>query len=338
MNAPLRMKDQRDSRAGFALTAPQREVAQLLVAGKTPEQLPRNGRTAIDQTIARLQTNMGVLTLRAMCFRLLTLGLLPAPGRCAALDLDPVTRTAWEALRFDILDVNLAATVAAALSLGDDLRLSERAVDGALDRLTERFETTRHGLIRVGFAHGVLFDDQSVVPPAHAFAAPTSPGVGAWDASPAQRRVLALRASGRDVAACAVADGTTVDAVTGRLSACKRMADGVRTHRALIHRALCDGVLQRPVLQRDADHAEHKRAVWRHFALDEPDNALASRIGTHTGLGMSIVDRCMWDLRTRYRDDCAVVYEGWRHGILDADTPTDLACCTAPTPSAAGVL
>ncbi|MFI1226213.1 MULTISPECIES: hypothetical protein [unclassified Streptomyces] len=329
------MTDQLTGAPAFALTTPQREVAEHLLAGKTPDQLPRNATTATGQTIAHLQMNLGVLTVRAMCFRILALGLLPTPGPYATTALDPVTRKVWEALRWDIHDVDLVPTVAAGLGTCDGLRLSAGAVDSILDRLAERYATSRLGLIRAGFAHGVLSADQSVAPPSHDFAAATRPGRGAWDASPAHRRVLALRASGRDVAACAKADGTTVDAVTGRLSAAKRMAGGVRTHRALIHRALCDGVLQRPVLQRDAVLPQQKLAVWRHFALDVPDNALASRIGTHTGVGMSIVDRYVRDLRIRYRDDCAVIYEGWRYGVLTPGTPIDLTCCTVPGLAAA---
>lgn len=327
------MTDQLTEVPAFALTTTQREVAEQLVAGQTPDQLPRSATTATDQTIARLQSNLGVLTVRAMCFRLLALGLLPTPGPCPAPELDPVTRTVWEALRWDIHDVDLVPAVAAGLSTHDGLRCSADAVDGILDRLAQRYATSRLGLIGAGFAYGVLSADQSVAPPAHGFAAATRPGVGAWDPSPAHRRVLALRASGRDVAACAKADGTTVHAVTSRLSAAKRLAGGVRTHRALIHRALCDGVLQRPALHLDADLPQHKRAVWRHFALDVPDPALASKIGSHTGLGMHIVHRHMSALRKLYRDDCAVIYQGWRHGVLDMATPTDLTCCTAPAVS-----
>ncbi|WP_274036434.1 hypothetical protein [Streptomyces sp. MMBL 11-1] len=305
------------------LTARQREIAERLVTGWMPD---RN-ESASGRTIDQIQASLGVLTVRAACFRLLTLGLVPAPAPAGALDLDPVTRTAWEALRFDLLDVDLIPTVATGLSHSDDPRASAHAVDSALNQVAQRFTTTRHGLIRLGLAHHVLFADQNVKPPAHQFAAPTPPGTGTWDATPAQRRVLALRASGRDVAACAAADGTTIDAVTGRLNAAKRMAGGVRTPRALIHRALCDGVLQRPAPQRETDPSPQKQAVWRHFVLDEPEPALASRTATHTGLSMNIVDRWTRSLRTRYRDDCAVVYEGWRYGVLDAGTPTDQTCC-----------
>ncbi|MET8605657.1 hypothetical protein ABZV92_19155 [Streptomyces rubiginosohelvolus] len=315
----------------LVLTARQREVAELIVAGQTLDQAARS-ISGVDQAIAGIQAGLGVNTVRAMCFRLLALGLLPAPVPCAGPGLDPVTRTVWEALRWDILDVDLVP-LAASGGRPDGLQVSAREVTGALDRLTERYATTRHGLIRAGFAHGVLSGDQSVVPPEHDFAAPTPPGVGEWDASPGQRRALALRASGRDTAGCAVADGTTYNAVTGRLTVSKRLAGGVRTHRALIHRALSANVLQRPALNPHPDPSGYEHTVWRHFALDVPDPALASTIGTHTGLGMHIVHRHMSALRKRYRDDCAVVYQGWRHGVLDTATPTDPTCCTDPAPS-----
>ncbi|MDW4916283.1 hypothetical protein [Streptomyces californicus] len=305
-------------------------MADHLVAGTMPDRIPRaQGTTAVvDQAISQMQAGLGVITLRALCFRLLALGLVSAPRPEGPLDLDTVTRTVWESLRWDILDVDLVPTVAAGLSPSDKVRLPAEPVNGALDRLTERFATSRHGLIRAAFAHGLLSGGQNVTPPAHPFPAPTPPGVGAWDPSPAIRRVLALRASGRTAAACAVADATTLHAVTGRLSAAKRLAGDVRTHRALIHRALCDGVLQQPALLPNGDLSAQERDVWRHFALDVPDAGLASRIGTHTGLGMSVVDRCMSALRRRFPDDCAVVYQGWRYGVLDADTPTDQTCCT----------
>ncbi|MYT82388.1 hypothetical protein YW3DRAFT_05772 [Streptomyces sp. MnatMP-M77] len=324
---------QHQANPGIELTARRRETAEHLVAGGMPDRT--ESTTAVDRTIDQLLASLGVLTVRAACFRLLALGLLPAPAPAASLDLDPVTRTVWEALRWDIHDVDLVPTIAAGLSTHDGPLRTAGEVNNILDRLAQRYATSRLGLIRAGFAHGVLSADQGVAPPVHGFAAATRPGAGAWDASPAHRRVLALRASGRDVAACARADGTTVDAVTGRLSAAKRMAGGVRTHRALIHRALCDGVLQSPAVQQDTDSPQQKLAVWRHFALDVPDNALIARIATHTGLGMSVVERFVRDLRIRYRDDCAVIHEGWRYGVLDAGTPTGLACCTAPDRSTA---
>ncbi|MFJ5734022.1 hypothetical protein [Streptomyces microflavus] len=321
----------------LALTVWQQEVADHLVAGMMPDRISRNQSTTavVDQAISQMQASLGVITLRALCFRLLALGLVSVPRPEVTLDLDSFTRPVWEALHWDILDVDLVPTVAAALSPSGDVRPPVKPVNDALDRLTERFATSRHGLIRVAVAHGVLSGSQSVTPPAHPFPAPTPPGVGMWDPSPAHRRVLALRASGRTAAACAVADGTTLHAVTGRLTVSKRMAGGVRTHRALIHRALCDDVLQRPALRPHPDPSGYEHTVWRHFALDVPDPALASRIGTHTGLGMHIVHRHMSALRKRYRDDCAVIYQGWRHGVLDTVTPTDLTCCTAPAHSGA---
>ncbi|MFG3429482.1 helix-turn-helix transcriptional regulator [Streptomyces californicus] len=302
----------------FVLDPRQREIAEDLLAGRPPD-------GATDRMITSLLTGTGVLTVRALCFRLLALGLVPQPGPLEAPHLDPLTRAVWEGLRWDIPDVDLATAVASELRHHEEAVPSAGAVDGALDGLRQRYATTPHGLVRVGFACGILSPGLGTAAPEHGMAIATPPGAGAWDATPAQRRVLAMRASGRSNAACARAEGTTVSSITGRLNTVKKMP-GVCAPRALIHRALADGVLRQPALQ-ERTIPEQERAVWQHFATDVPDNALAARIGTHTGLGMNIVDGHMHALRLAYRDDCAVVHEGWRHGVLTAATRTDLTCC-----------
>ncbi|WP_331759680.1 hypothetical protein [Streptomyces anulatus] len=307
------------------------EVAERLVAGMTPAQAAGTaGIAPVRHAVNSIQASLGVLTVRSMCFRLLQQELLPAPGPYAALDLDPVTRTVWEGLRWDILDSDLVPALAANLRRPDGFRLSTAAVNSALDRLAETFRTTRHGLIRFGFAHGVLNPAQSTVPPVLDSVAAAPPGAGAWDPSPAHRRALALRASGRDVAACAMAEATTPHAITGRLSACRNLA-GVRFQRALIHRALCDRVLLRPAAQGGAAPSPEERAVWRHLPLDVPDAELPTAISSHTRLDITTVHRVMRALRIRYRDDCGAVYAGWKHGVLDEHAPTDLSCCYSAT-------
>ncbi|MFJ1662457.1 hypothetical protein [Streptomyces anthocyanicus] len=295
------------------------EVATRLVTGTPLSQLAGTAKgTAVHQAVQAIQARLGVLTLRATVFRLYQ-DVLPVPGPYAALDLDPVTRMVWEALRWDILDADLVPGLAAHLRLPDGMCLSSDTVTGALDRLTEMFRTTRHGLIRFGFAHGVLTPGQSTLPPVLGTPAAAPPGAGAWDPSPAHRRALALRASGRDVASCARADATTPHAITGRLSHCRKLA-GVRTQRALIHRALCDEVLLRPAVRGPADGAARSREeqlVWQHLPLDVPDAALPAAICALTGLNLTTVHGCLRGLRIRYRDDCAAIYAGWAHAVLD---------------------
>ncbi|MFF4859961.1 hypothetical protein ACFY2N_34345 [Streptomyces rubiginosohelvolus] len=309
------MKGRQQRPSGYS--ALQWKVAEHLVAGTPLDRLADTEKgTAVHQAVNSIQTRLGVLTVRAAAFRLLQENLVPTPGPFATLDLDPVTRTVWAGLRWDVLDIDLVPALAAGLSTPDSLRLSPNEVTGALARLTEMFQTTRHGLIRCGFAHRVLAPEQSTVPPVLDFVAASPPGVGAWDPSPALRRALALRASGRDVASCAKAEATTFDTITGRLSVCRKLA-GVRTQRALVHRALCDEVLLRPAGCDGADPSSATRSVWQLLPLDVPDTELTVAICARTGLDTTTVHGCLRGLRIRYRDDCAAIVAGWKYGVLD---------------------
>ncbi|WP_073224300.1 hypothetical protein [Streptomyces sp. NBRC 110465] len=298
-------------------------VAERIVEGVPISRLDGTEKNSrVHQAVNRIQARLGVLTVRATAFRLLQQMVMPTPGPYDALDLDPVTRAVWEGLRWDILDVDLIPELAAALSLPEGQSLSTGAVESALARLTDEFQTTRHGLIRIGWAHHVLTPDQSTVPPVLDRVAAAPPGAGAWNLSPAHRRALALRASGRDVATCAKADATTSDTIIGRLSVCRKAAK-VRTQRALVHCALRDGVLLRPAVRGGADPTPEQWLVWRHLPLDVPDDALPTAICARTGLDGTTVRGRLHDLRIRYRDDCAALYAGWKYGVLDESTPAD---------------
>ncbi|WP_217231268.1 hypothetical protein [Streptomyces anulatus] len=311
-------RDGEQGPGSFSFTERQWEVAGLFVAGMPRDQVGRRSSAHMNRALDVLQARLGVLTVRAMCFRLLELGLLPVPGPYADPELDPAARAVWEGLRWDVLDADLVPTLVTRLGL------STGAVNGTLDQLTQRYRTTRHGLIRYGFAHGVLTGGQSVTPPVITTAAASPPGSGTWECTPAQRRALALRASGRDVAACAMADETTQSTITGRLTTCRSLA-GVHNQRALTHRAVSAQVLVRPAHHSDTEIPDEERAVWECLPLDVPDAALPSAISGQTGLSLGTVQRCMRNLRIRYGDDCAAVYAGWRHGVLDEHTPTEPA-------------
>ncbi|MFJ6437813.1 hypothetical protein [Streptomyces sp. NPDC091416] len=270
---------------------------------------------AMSAIVDGLQRSLGVLTLRAMCFRALEQNLVPLPGPYAQLQLDPVTRHVWEAMRWDILDIDLVPVLSKALSL------SRGTIQSVIDQLCETHGTSRHGLIRAGFAHGVLAADQTVTPPSSAEVRPSRPGAGSWDPGPSQRRVLALLASGRDEATCAREERATISAIAWRVGRCKGMA-GVRSGRALIHEALRAGVLLPPQTNNGVEPAGGERAVWQSLPLDVPDNQLAATIGNSTGLSINVVHGYLRRLRIRHRTDEAAVYAGWKYGVITADTPT----------------
>ncbi|MFI7087658.1 helix-turn-helix transcriptional regulator [Streptomyces anulatus] len=293
-------------------------AAERIVGGMTPLEAAKSlgiSSQAMSAIVDDLQRSLGVLTLRAMSFRLLEQCLVPLPGPYAQLHLDPVTRHVWEAMRWDILDIDLVPVLIEALSL------TRGTIQSVIDQLCETCATSRHGLIRAGFAHGLLSADQTVTPPHTTGVRPSRPGVGSWDPGPAQRRVLALQASGRDTATCAREERTTTSAIAWRVTRCKDMA-GVRSGRALIHAALRAGVLLPPEISSSVEPAGGERAVWQSLPLDVPDHQLASAIGNSTGLSINVVHGYLRRLRIRYRTDEAAVYAGWRHRVITADTPT----------------
>ncbi|MEU7331765.1 hypothetical protein [Streptomyces parvus] len=294
-------------------------VAERITAGLTSLQAatalgmaPRSVAAAVDD----LQRALGVFTLRSLSFQLVAQGLVPrmpcpdpTPPR-----LSQLTQTVWAALHWDILDVDLTPVLATAI------RVSRDHIQSVIDQLCQTHTTSLHGLIQVGLAHDVLSVEQSVTPPQSTAVRPSPAGTGAWDPAPAQRRVLALMASGRDGAACARAEATTTSTIAWRTDRCKDLA-GVTTGRSLIHEALRGEVLLRPDLSDDRAPAGAERAVWRHLPLDVPDSRLPAAIATLTGLSVNAVNGHLHLLRTRHRTLESAVYAGWKLGVIRADTP-----------------
>ncbi|MFD7861368.1 hypothetical protein [Streptomyces sp. NPDC059783] len=286
-----------------------------------------NSSAGVHRSLDVIQARLGVLTLRAMCYRLLDreVVLLPAV-RPVTPHLDRDTRAVWAALRWDILEPELVPSVAVALGL------PEPKVAAVLDSLRRRFGTSLHGLIGYGFAHGVLGRGLDVAPPVHTGVAATAPGEGVWDAAPSVRRALALRAGGRTTGACAAAEGVSRATITTRLGQCQSLT-ARRSHRALVHEGLLAGVLVRPERAgADAapDVSEAERLVWQHLVLDVSNEKLPGQIALQTGLNQDLVHRCLIALRERFGDECAAVVHGWRHGVLCDSTPV-----TQPVPPAA---
>lgn len=292
--------------------------AERIAAGMMPRQAAESlgmAPQAMTAVVDDLQRSFGVFTLRSLSFRLVSQGFVPFPGPHSRPRLDPVTGQVWAALRWDILDVDLVPVLATAIPV------HRNHIQMVIDQLCETHETSLHGLIGPGFARGVLSGNQSVTPPQSTAVRPSPPGTGAWDPAPSQRRVLALRASGRDTAACAREEATTTSVITWRLSRCKEMA-GVDTGRALMHAAVRDRVLLPPEVTHGLQPAGGERAVWQCLPLDVPDTRLPAVISTHTGLSINTVHGYLRRLRVRYRTDEAAIYAGWKLGVITTDTRT----------------
>ncbi|MGW2590320.1 helix-turn-helix transcriptional regulator [Streptomyces sp. NPDC001515] len=308
--------------SAHAFSAAQRVLARHVVGGMSVE-----GSAGVHRSLDVIQARLGVLTLRAMCYRLLDRDVVRLPAvRQVTLRLDRDARAVWAALRWDILEPELVPSLAVALGL------PESQVAGVLDLLRSRFGTSLHGLIGYGIAHGVLGRGLDVAPPAHTGIAATAPGEGTWDAAPSVRRALALRAGGRTTGACAAAEGVSRATITKRLGEFQSLAK-LRTHRALVHAGLLEGVLVRPDRAgKDAapDVSEAERLVWQHLVLDVANEKLPGELALQTGLSQDLVHQCLNALRGRFGDECATVVEGWRHGVLCDSTPV-----TQPVPSAA---
>ncbi|MFD8666258.1 hypothetical protein ACFV1U_12745 [Streptomyces microflavus] len=294
-------------------------VAERITAGLTPLEVATAlgmARRSVAAAVDDLQRALGVFTLRSLSFQLVAQGMVPrmlCPDPMP-LRLSPLTQTVWDALHWDILDVDLIPVLATAIRVGRD------HVQSVIDQLCQTHTTSLHGLIQVGLAHDVLSVEQSVIPPQSTAVRPSPAGTGAWDPAPAQRRVLALMASGRDAAACARAEASTTSTIAWRTDRCKDLAD-VTTGRALIHEALRGEVLLRPDLSDDHAPAGAERAVWRRLPLDVLDSRLPAVIATLTGLSVNAVNGHLHLLRTRYRTLEGAVYAGWELGVIRADTP-----------------
>ncbi|XMN04631.1 hypothetical protein ACK8N7_00430 [Streptomyces griseobrunneus] len=296
-------------------------AAERITAGLSPldaatalGMAPRSMAAAVDD----LQRALGVFTLRSLSFQLVAQGLVPrrpCPGPLLPR-VTPLTRQVWAALHWDILDVDLIPVLATAIGVGRD------HIQSVIDQLCQTHATSLHGLIQVGLAHDVLSVDQTVIPPQTTAVRPSPAGTGAWDPAPAQRRVLALMASGRDAAACARAEATTTSTIAWRTDRCKDLA-GVATGRALIHESLRGEVLLRPELSGDRATAGELWAVWRCLPLDVPDSRLPAAIANLTGLSINAVNGYLHHLRTRHRTLEGAVYAGWKLGVIRADTPVD---------------
>ncbi|WP_327391427.1 hypothetical protein OG728_38790 (plasmid) [Streptomyces microflavus] len=301
---------------GDGLGERHRLVAERIVAGLTPLETATSLGVAprtMAATVEDLQRSLGVLTLRALSFRLMAQGLVPLPPPLPQPKLDPMTRHVWAALPWDILDIDLTPVLATAIRVAPD------HIRSVIDRLCETHATSRHGLIRAGIAHGVLGVGQGVTPPPTSAVLASPPGTGDWDPSPAQRRVLALLASGRDAPACARAEATTLGTIAWRTTRCKELA-GVSTGRALIHQALRAGVLLPPEVCGDLAPVGMERSVWQCLPLDVAGARLPSVIGILTGLSVNTVHGYLRTLRTRYRTYEAAVYAGWKLGVITART------------------
>ncbi|MFD3970314.1 hypothetical protein [Streptomyces cyaneofuscatus] len=302
--------------------------AERIAAGMMPQQAAETlgmAPQAMTALVDDLQRSFGVFTLRSLSFRLVSQGFVPFPGPHSRPRLDPVTEQVWAALRWDILDVELVPVLATTI------RVRRSHIQMVIDQLCETHETSLHGLIGPGFARGVLSGNQSVTPPQSTAVRPSPPGTGAWDPAPSQRRVLALRASGRDTAACAREEATTTSAITWRIGRCREMA-GVDTGRALMHAALRDRVLLPPEVTHGLEPAGGERAVWQCLPLDVPDIRLPAVISNHTGLSINTVHGYLRRLRVRYRTDEAAIYAGWKLGVITADTRTQLPDRQPPPP------
>ncbi|MEE1736483.1 helix-turn-helix domain-containing protein, partial [Streptomyces sp. BE147] len=148
----------------------------------------------------------------------------------------------------------------------------------------------------------------------------TPAGTGGWDATDEQRTVLALRANGLSVAACARQAGLPESKARHHLSACKETV-GVSEHRALVHEALRAGVLvllDPPTATGSLLPAGVDREVLRGLILDVPPAELPSAIMRSKGRSYIRVCDTLDALRRVGVPDCRLVVLGWQWNVLDA--------------------
>lgn len=308
------------------------DLLDLLAAGATPNDAARMlGVTdaAVRAHVAGLLFREGLKTVRALVYEH-EAGLRAdqrAPG--GVLDLDPVTEAVWAGLRLDVPDEFLVPEIATSAGL------EPTEVATALEYLSFHHATTWHGLIRLGYHHGVLSGLEGTAPRGVRVG---RGGVGSrWELRPKRLWVLELTASGWGTEQCARMMGISRSSVCSHVRACARIA-GVESRRSLIQEALRAGVLAPPEPRPARSLSDLTAAVWRGIVLDVPDADLPSAISRQTGLPVREVSAELKRLRSTGTSDCLLVVNGWAHGVLDeqagtgapADRPRPAGPCRSP--------
>ncbi|MFE7331565.1 LuxR C-terminal-related transcriptional regulator [Streptomyces sp. NPDC057565] len=296
------------------LTPRTQEVCEAIADGATPDEAARTlniSVASVNRHIDRARTMMQVRSLRALVYVLESRQLANRPERAAKLVLDPLTELVWAGLRLDVPDRTLVPELAASARVDpDELR-------SALDQLTEQYQTSWHGLIRLGFRHGVLSGKEGA--DLGGPRAGHGGSGGPWSLKPIRHRVLELLASGLSAEGSVRRTGISKSTVYTHLRACAQVA-GVKAHRALIHEALRAEVLVRPAPVRAPDQSKALAAVWRGLVLDVPDRHLADAISRQTGLPVRDVKLELERVRSTGMPDCRLVVAGWQYGFLDEQT------------------
>ncbi|MEV1042354.1 hypothetical protein AB0J01_37930 [Streptomyces sp. NPDC050204] len=302
------------------------DLLGLLAAGATPNDAARMlgvTETAVQAHVHGLLFRDGLKTVRALVYEY-EAGLRAAePAQGGLLDLDPVTEAVWAGLRLDVPDEFLVPEIATTAGL------DPAEVATALEYLSAHHATTWHGLIRLGYHHGVLSGLEGTAPCGVRVG---RGGVGSrWELRPKRLWVLELTASGWGTEQCARRMGISRSSVSAHLRACAEIAD-VESRSSLVQEALRVGVLAPPEPRPARGLSDLTAAVWRGIVLDVPAADLPSAISRQTGLPVREVSAELKRLRSTGTSDCLLVVNGWAAGVLDDQADT-VAPADRPRPA-----
>ncbi|MFE8910899.1 hypothetical protein [Streptomyces globisporus] len=296
------------------------QVVSLLADGLTVRGVEEKLGTKVSLADARAKT--GVTSVRALVYVSIADGRIPRPAPVTA-EQQPceVTELIWAGLRFDVHDKQLPGALAPLA------RASVSHVKAVLDDLTARHQTTYCGLIARGYALGLLSGREGTLAPTRtaSAAAPARvarPGparTGTWGLTGRQGQALALLPLTGTADEAAAQMAVSTGAYRKHLKTISALV-GVGSARALVHRALQDGILRPPPLTQHHRPEPDVATVWRGLVLDVPDHDLDVEITAATGLSGGTVRRALAELRADGEADWQLVARGWASGII---TPQD---------------
>ncbi|MFG3429481.1 hypothetical protein [Streptomyces californicus] len=301
----------------IAFTPREAQLVTLLSEGLTVAGVDdRLGTTMASRHLAGAKAKICVTSVRSLVYVSIAEGRIARPAPAAGdQQLGELEELVWAGLRCDVPDQQLARVLAPLA------RTTPDRVREVVDELTGRYRTTTWGLIARGYALGLLSGREGTHLPTYVPAA-TRPQLavtrrGPWQLTGRQGQALALLPLTRSDAEAAARAGVGPDTQRRHIRAVRTIA-GVRTDRALVHRAYQAGVLRPPPIALHQRPSPEVAAVWRGLVLDVPDRELDIEIAAATGLSGNTVRRILDELRADGESDGQLVARGWAYGVITA--------------------
>ncbi|MEV6421715.1 LuxR C-terminal-related transcriptional regulator [Streptomyces sp. NPDC051662] len=324
------------------LTPREAEVVTLLAEGMTPKRVAEELQViSVSRHISIAKHKAGVTTRRGLIYVCLAREWIPRPApHESPVEIDEETACLWAGLRLDVRESRLVPTLA------NLVRIAEQRVKEVLRTLEDRHSVTRCGLIRIGYAQGLLSGleghrlprrtardaspdwgasapgtDREPMRGAEVTPRPGPARTGPWRLTGRQGDAMDALVTSRSLEEGAEQFGVSPESFRRHLKKIAQVAS-VTTVRALMHRALQDGQLAVPAhipAPVTTDLTPEARTVWRHLVLDVEDHELEAEIARATGLSRGQVCAALEQLpRFKEEPGWQLIIQGWACGVITA--------------------